>query len=182
MTDPLLPTVLDELDLALLSALERHPRVGDLELSRLTSVARATVHSRLRRLQDQGVITSWAPNLDARNAGFQVQAFVTLQIAQGALDQVKTDLAAIPEVLEAYVTTGSSDVLCKVATTSHAQLERTLVRLNSSPTVVRSTSVVILSVLIEPRVLPLLASTAAGAANRAPAYRRPSGDEARPSS
>ena len=45
-------------------------------------------------------------------------------------------------------------------------------RLNSSPVVVRSTSVVVLSVLIEPRVLPLLARTVRASASRAPAYRR----------
>ena len=116
------------------------------------------------------MITSWAPDIDPRSAGFPVQAFVTLEIAQGALDEVEAHLAAIPEVLEAYVTTGSSDVLCQIATASPAQLQETLVRLNPSPMVVRSTSVVVLSVLIERRVLPLLARRS-GVASRAPAYR-----------
>ncbi len=172
VTYPSVPPVLDDLDLALLTALHGHPRIGDLELSRVTSVARATVHSRLRRLEESGVITSWGPDVDARGAGFPVQAFVTLEIAQGALDQVKAFLAGVPEVLEAYVTTGSADVLCKIATASHAQLQETLVRLNSSQVVVRSTSVVVLSVLIAPRVLPLLAQTVRASAGRAPAYRR----------
>jgi DNA-binding Lrp family transcriptional regulator len=169
---PAPPTVLDALDLALLTALHSHPRVGDLELSRLASVARATVQSRLRRLEELGVISSWSPDVDVRRAGFPVHAFVTLEIAQGALDQVRADLTGIPEVLEAYVTTGSADVLCKIATASHAQLQETLVRLNTTQAVVRSTSVVVLSVLIEPRVLPLLADTADSATTRAPAYRR----------
>jgi len=173
MTDSTAQPVLDDLDVALLTALHRNPRIGDLELSRVTSVARATVASRLRRLQELAVITSWAPDIDTRSAGFPVQAFVTLEIAQGALDEVAAHLAAIPEVLEAYVTTGSSDVLCKIATASHAQLQETLVRLNTSPMVVRSTSVVVLSVLIERRVLPLLAR-GSGVASRAPAYRNAS--------
>jgi len=171
VTDSAAHPVLDDLDVALLTALHRHPRIGDLELSRVTSVARATVHSRLRHLQERGVIRSWAPDIDTRSAGFPVQAYVTLEIAQGALDEVEAHLAAIPEVLEAYVTTGSSDVLCKIATASHSQLQETLVRLNTSPMVVRSTSVVVLSVLIERRVLPLLARRS-GAASRPPAYRR----------
>jgi len=173
MTELAAHPVLDDLDVALLTALHRHPRIGDLELSRVTSVARATVHSRLRHLQELGVITSWAPDIDTRSAGFPVQAFVTLSIAQGALDDVEAHLAAIPEVLEAYVTTGSSDVLCKIATASHAQLQEALVRLNTSPMVVRTTSVVVLSVLIERRVLPLLAHRSV-AASRPPAYRRTS--------
>lgn len=166
------PLPIDRLDIALLEALTEHPRAGDLELSRITQVARATVHSRLRRLQEAGVIADWDPSIDVAAAGFPVQAFVTLEISQGALDDVARDLAAIPQVLEAYVTTGSFDVLCRVATPSHPDLQATLVRIDKSPSVVRSTSVMVLSVLVEPRVLPLLASAEAAPSKRAPAYRR----------
>jgi DNA-binding Lrp family transcriptional regulator len=99
-----------------------------------------------------------------------VQAFVTLEIAQGALSDVTAHLESIPEVLEAHVTTGSFDVICRVATASHAQLQEVLVRIDQSAFVTRSTSVVALSVLIQPRTLPLLESRAEPA-GRAPAYR-----------
>jgi DNA-binding Lrp family transcriptional regulator len=98
-------------------------------------------------------------------------AFVTLEIAQGALDQVASELEAIPTVLEAYATTGSADVLCKVATTSHTELQDTLVELNRSPSIVRSTSVVVLGTVVAPRVLPLLERSAEERGARAPAYR-----------
>ena len=162
---------LDEVDLALLRALTADSRLGDLELSRVTNVARATVQSRLRRMQDARVISAWGPHLDAAAAGFPVMAFVTLEIAQGALEEVTAELESIPHVMEAYVTTGSSDVLCKIATPSHAELQTTLLLLNGSPAVVRSTSVVALSQLVAPRVLPLLATTADRGSPRAPAYR-----------
>ena len=57
-------------------------------------------------------------------AGFTVLAFVTLEIAQGALDRVQADLAAVPAILEAYAITGSADMICKVAATSHARRSR----------------------------------------------------------
>jgi DNA-binding Lrp family transcriptional regulator len=164
----------DELDVALLEALHTHPRIGDLELSRITKVARATVQSRLRRLTEGGVVRDWAPTVDVAAAGFPVQALVTLEIAQGALEEVRADLVAIPEVLEAHVTTGSFDVVCRVATASHAQLQDVLVRIDQSSSVRRSTSVVVLSELIAPRQLPLL-ETRATPATRAPAYRAPEG-------
>src|SRR4051794_16513367 len=94
---------LDEVDIALLAALSQHPRAGDLELSRQTKVARATVASRLRRMAEAGVIADWEPTLDVAAAGYEVQAYVTLEISQGALDEVTRDLAEIPQVLEAYV-------------------------------------------------------------------------------
>ena len=162
---------LDQIDLALLTALTEHPRAGDLELSRLTKVARATVQSRLRRLGEAGVIADWDPTLDVAAAGFEVQAYVTLEIAQGALDEVARDLEQIPQVLEAYVTTGSFDVLCRVATRSHPELQATLVRIDQASAVVRSTSVMVLSVLVPPRVLPLLASAEPWRRGAGPAYR-----------
>lgn len=161
----------DALDLALLTALRAHPRSGDLQLSRLVEVARATVQSRLRRLEAAGIITGWGPDVDVSAAGFDVQAFISLEIAQGALDRVRDELLAIPHVVEAYATTGTSDLLCRVSASSHAELQEVVLRLNRSATVVRSTSVVVLSVVIAPRVLPLLETSASERRPQAPAYR-----------
>jgi DNA-binding Lrp family transcriptional regulator len=165
---------LDALDVALLTAVREHRRAGDLELSRITGVARATVSARLRRLEDAGVLTGYGPDVDVAAAGFGVQAFVTLEIAQGALDAVRDDLERIPGVLEAYATTGSGDVLCRVAASSHEALQQTLVQLDRSASVVRSTSVVILSVLVPWRTLSLLTSEARPGAGRSP-YRPAAG-------
>ena len=69
---------LDALDLALVTALRENPRSGPLELSRVTRVARATVESRLRRMEQARVITGYGPDIDLSAAGFTVLAFVTL--------------------------------------------------------------------------------------------------------
>ena len=157
---------LDALDVALVAALREHRRAGIMELSRITGVARGTVSARLQRLEDSGVITGYGPDVDVRAAGFGVQAFVTLEIAQGAIEEVRQDLEGIPGVLEAHATTGSGDVLCRVAARSHEALQQTLVDLNRSPSVVRSTSVVALSQLVPWRTLPLLQSEATPDAGR----------------
>jgi DNA-binding Lrp family transcriptional regulator len=169
---------LDPLDVALLEALREHPRAGPLELSRIVRVARGTVQARLHRLEEAGVVTGYGPDVDLVAAELPVQAFVTLEIAQGDLDRVAADLAAVPEVLEAYATTGQGDVVCRVAARSHEDLQSTLLRLDRSPSVARSNSVVVLSTVVRPRVLPLLRAEQERrgrrrAAPRAPAYRDP---------
>ncbi|WP_089306706.1 Lrp/AsnC family transcriptional regulator [Geodermatophilus pulveris] len=169
---------LDALDVALLDAIRNHRRVGDLELSRLTGVARATVTARLERLEAAGVVTGYGPDVDVSAAGFGVQAFVTLEIAQGAIDAVARDLEAIPGVLEAHATTGVGDVLCRVAATSHEALQQTLVDLNRSSSVVRSTSVIALSEIVPWRTLPLLSAGATPSAGRS--AMRPAGPRGLP--
>jgi DNA-binding Lrp family transcriptional regulator len=162
---------LDELDLALLTTLREQPRAGALELSRLLRVARATVSARLRRLEGAGVITGYGPDVDLAAAGYPVQAFVTLEIAQGALEQIAQELEAIPGVVEAYATTGTGDVLCRIAAISHEDLQATLLLLNHSTAIDRSTSVIALTTVVAHRVLPLLAQRPASRSVRAPAYR-----------
>jgi DNA-binding Lrp family transcriptional regulator len=162
--------MLDELDLALLRTLREHPRAGALELSRLLRVARATVSARLRRLEESGTVTGYGPDVDLAAAGYPVQAFVTLEIAQGALEQIAHELEAIPGVIEAYATTGAGDVLCRIAATSHEDLQQTLVRLNHSTAIDRSMSVIALSTVVARRVLPLLSRDARPGGSRSPSY------------
>jgi DNA-binding Lrp family transcriptional regulator len=161
---------MDQLDVALVEAMHAHPRVGDLELSRLTKVARATVQSRLAKLEDAGVITGYGPDIDLVAAGHPVLAFVTLEIVQGSLDAVTVELDSLPNVLEAYITSGNADVVCKIAATSHEDLKDTLLHISQSGSVARSTSVIVLSELVPPRVLPMLKKGATEGPTRSPSF------------
>lgn len=165
--------LLDALDVGLLDALRSSPRAGVLELSRLTGVARATVQARLSRLEEAGVVTGHGPDVDLAAAGYPVSAFVTLEIAQGGLEEVAEHLTGLPGVLEAHATTGTGDVLCRVAAATMDDLQRTLLELSRSPAVVRSTSVVALSRLVAPRWLPLLQAQTRPSPSRASYRPRP---------
>lgn len=149
---------LDGLDVALLASLQDQPRAGALELSRSLGVARATVQARIQHLEDAGVVTGYGPDVDVAAAGFGVRAFITLEIAQGGLDQATEDLSAVPGIVEAYAVTGSGDVMCTVAAASHQGLQETLLAISRSSVVARTTSVVALSTVVAPRVMPLLRS------------------------
>lgn len=164
--------VLDALDVRLLELMHEHPRIGVLELSRVAGVARATVSARLDRMEQRGVITGYPPAVDLAAAGFPIQALATLEIAQGRLDEVVELLSALPGVLEAYATTGSGDVVCRLAAESNEELQQLLLDLSASDAIRRSTSSVVLSVLVAPRTLPLLLRGERSTPRRTPAFRR----------
>ena len=166
------PVQLDELDFALLDALHADPKIGALELSRRLTVARATVSARLKRLEGTGVIAGYEPRINLAAAGFEVQAFVTMEIVQGALEAVTEVLEAIPGVLEAFATTGAGDILCRIGADSPIGLQQTLIELNRSSIVARSTSVMVLSEVVHYRAMPLLRTLEPERSAKAPAYRR----------
>jgi DNA-binding Lrp family transcriptional regulator len=151
---------LDALDASLIATLHAHPRVGLLEISRRLGVARGTVTARLQKLQSRGVITGFGPELDPARMGFPVLAFVSLEIAQGRLDDAVELLRGIPEVLEAHGVTGTQDLLCRVVARDNGHLQEIINAMVSSAAVRRSTSSISMSRQIAPRVEPLVRAAA----------------------
>src|SRR6266702_8417067 len=161
------PGRVDHLDAALIELLAAEPRVGVLEASKRLRVARGTVQARLERLQGRGVVTGYGPEVDPAALGYEVTAFVTLEIRQaGGHDPVAERLAAIPEVLEVHTITGAGDMLCRMVARSNTDLQRVLDAIVSTEGVVRSSTVISLATQVPHRVLPLVraAARATGAA------------------
>ncbi len=147
---------IDGLDARLLRALAETPRVGVMELARRLEVARGTVQARLDKLCQRGVVTGFGPDIDLRRLGYDVLAFITLEIAQGALEPVVEHLRTIPEVLEIHTTTGPGDLLCRVVAPTNTDLQPLIGRMLASGGVVRATTHIALTEQLPYRVLPLV--------------------------
>jgi DNA-binding Lrp family transcriptional regulator len=136
-------SAVDDLDRRLLTLFRAEPRIGVLEASRRLGVARGTVQSRLDRLERDGVVTGWGPEIAPDALGFGVTAFVTLQITQHAgRQQLLARLAALPQLLECWTVTGSGDLWCRVVARSNADLQQVLDSMVGDPGVVRAETVI----------------------------------------
>ena len=145
------PYQLDGIDERLIAALATFPRAGMIQLAREVGVARNTAQAHLDRLLAAGVITGFGPELDLRRVGYGVSAFVALEIAQGKASDVDEHLLAIPEVVEAYMTTGPSDLLCRVVARDNDHLGQVISRILEVPGLSRTTTSLILATRIAPR-------------------------------
>lgn len=147
---------MDRLDLEILRKLTGDARTGVVELSAALGVSRNTVQSRVRRLEESGVLTGYEPRVDLAQAGVAVQAFVALEINQVGMSAVVDGLARIPQVLEVHATTGREDLLVRVATATQAELQELVVRILAVPGVVHSSTTLALTTPLPYRVIPLL--------------------------
>jgi len=155
-------SVFDALDARLIALLTEEPRIGVLECARRLSVARGTVQARLDKLADRGVIAGYGPQVVPAALGYEVTAFVSLEIRQRyGHDAVAAHLAEIPEVLEAYTITGSSDMFCRIVARSNADLQRVLDGIVSYDGIVRASTTIALAEQIAFRTLPLVKAAAA---------------------
>jgi DNA-binding Lrp family transcriptional regulator len=153
----MLPTGIDELDARLITSLAETPRAGVMELARQLGVARGTIQARLDKLQARGVITGFDPDLHLETLGYEVLAFVTLEIAQGRLADVVDHLADIPEVIEAHSTTGPGDLHCRIVARTNEHLQNVINRVLEVKGIVRTSTQIALTEQIGFRVLPLVA-------------------------
>jgi DNA-binding Lrp family transcriptional regulator len=146
----------DHADEQLIAGLRTNKRPTVSDLARLTGMARGTVHSRLDRLEQTGVITGYGPDVDPHNAGFDVLAFTTLAIAQGAHERVVDGLRAIAEIVEIHTVTGAGDLLLRIVARSNDHLHEILQRVSHLDDVVRTETQLALSTSLHHSVADLI--------------------------
>jgi DNA-binding Lrp family transcriptional regulator len=152
--------MVDDLDADILRLFSAEPRIGILEASRRLGVARGTVQARLDKLTATGVVRSFAPTLDPAAIGYRVTAFATLEIRQGGRRPVAEHLARIPEVLEVHTITGQGDLLCRIVARDNDDLQRVIDDLVSDADILRTSTLIALSTVVAPRMLPLVEAAA----------------------
>lgn len=152
----MLPTGIDALDARLIRAMCDTPRAGVMELARQLGVARGTIQARLDKLQQRGIIIGFDPDLELRAMGYEVLAFVSLEIAQGRLEDVCDHLREIPEVLEVHTVTGPGDLHCRVVAHTNDHLQAVINRILETQGINRTTTQIALTEQLHHRVLPLV--------------------------
>jgi len=147
---------LDGTDLRLLDALRRTPHAAVSELAATVGIARGTVYSRIDRLEREGVVTGYGPDIDSVLAGLSVLAFTVLEIAQGSHEPTIRQLADIHEIVEIHTITGQGDLLCRIVARSNDHLHDVLQRIAHIETVMRSQTQLALSTPHQRGVLDVL--------------------------
>lgn len=151
---------LDPTDLRILLELIRDPRIQIGELSDSLGVARNTAQSRVRRLLRAGVLRSGGREVDLEAVGYDVVAFVTIEVSHRELDGVVAALRLIPQVLEVHEISGRGDVWCRVVATDTHNLQAALRQVLRIKGVIRTETVLALHTHIPYRTEPLISGLA----------------------
>ncbi|MGS0562686.1 Lrp/AsnC family transcriptional regulator [Microbacterium aurugineum] len=147
---------IDRLDSEIIGRLVVHARPGIAELAGALGVARNTVQSRIRRLEESGVLAGLRPLVDLESVGVAVQAFVALELDQRRLLRVVEGLTEIPQVLEINTQAGREDLLVRVGAVTHRDLQGAVARIIEIEGVRSTMTTMIVSTPLPLRTQPLL--------------------------
>lgn len=113
--------MLDRIDRLILAELQRDASLSVAQLGERVGLSSTPCWKRIKRMEDEGLLTRRVALVDRKKVGLPVTVFVSLRIAshdEASLQRFAALIADMPEVQEFHRMSGDVDYLLKVVTTS----------------------------------------------------------------
>ncbi len=109
---------LDKLDFQIIQEMMANAEISYADLGKKLFVSGGTIHVRIKKLQEYGVVKGTKLSVDIKSLGYDVIAFIGIFLEKSSLyDTVAKELKKIPEIVRLNYTTGNysmfAEIICK---------------------------------------------------------------------
>ena len=150
---------IDAFDRKIIQSLQEDARMPVAQVAERTALSATPVSRRIKRLEEEGVILGYQPVLDTRRIGFELDAYVLINLDGHSDENISSFEQAIhgnPYVIACHAVTGDMDYLVHIIARDVEHLSqitlKTLVRI---PGVRDVKSIIVLETIKETRATPL---------------------------
>lgn len=115
---------LDEIDHQILDMLIDNTRIPFTDIAKKLLISAGTVHVRVKKMEDAGIIKGSSLTLDYQKLGYSFIAYVGVFLQNTSQTQfVLERIHGIPNITVAHITTGKFNIFCKIRAkdTTHAK-------------------------------------------------------------
>ncbi|MDQ3395192.1 MAG: Lrp/AsnC ligand binding domain-containing protein [Bacteroidota bacterium] len=106
---------IDKVDLKILALLAEDAKLPYTEVAKKVFVSGGTVHVRMRKMEEMGIVKGTTLNMDYTKMGFDITAFLGIYLEKSSLyDEVIERLKNIPEIVKIHYTTGNYNIFLKI--------------------------------------------------------------------
>ncbi|MDB4012574.1 MAG: Lrp/AsnC ligand binding domain-containing protein [Cytophagales bacterium] len=106
---------IDNVDLKILNILMEDAKIPYTEVAKRVFVSGGTVHVRMKKLEEMGIVTGTTLKMDYSKLGFDVTCFMGIYLLKSSLyDSVVNNLKEIPEIVKVHYTTGNYNIFIKI--------------------------------------------------------------------
>ena len=142
----------DQIDRQVLELLQTDGRMSFADLAKRVGLSAPAVAERVRRLEEQGVITGYGARVDAAKLGYPLRAFVRIGPSGGPVDELEAFTAKRPEIVACHNITGGECFIVEAVADSMATLKDLIDELRHHGTTI--TNVVLETVVAHRAVVP----------------------------
>lgn len=118
---------MDNVDRKIIRELQLNARLTNQELAERVNLSPSPCLRRVRKLEESGVLTGYTARVCQESYGLSVIAFVSVRLEKQndiSMKEFETGINALPEVMDCYLMTGTSDYLLKVVAADLKAFER----------------------------------------------------------
>lgn len=143
---------MDGIDSQIIALLAEDGRRSFADCGHVVGLSASAVKRRVDRLQEQGVIRGFTVVVDPTVTSAATEAFLEMRCRGRTRPiDIRGMLEHHPQVVAAYTVSGDADALVHLRTGGIAELEETIERIRAHQNTERTTSVIVLSRLIDRR-------------------------------
>ncbi|HVB02448.1 MAG TPA: Lrp/AsnC ligand binding domain-containing protein [Chitinophagaceae bacterium] len=118
---------IDKLDLQIINEMMHNAEISYADLGKKLYVSGGTIHVRMKKLQELGVVKGTKLQVDLKMVGYDVIAFIGIYLEKSSLyDSVSRELKKIPEIVRLNYTTGNYSIFAEIVCKDIEQLRRVL--------------------------------------------------------
>jgi Lrp/AsnC family transcriptional regulator for asnA, asnC and gidA len=106
---------IDNVDLKILALLMEDANLPYTEIAKKIYVSGGTVHVRMKKMQEMGIVTGAQLRIDYSKLGYDIIAYLGIYLEKSSLyEEVAELLANIPEIVNIHYTTGIYSIFAKI--------------------------------------------------------------------
>jgi len=140
---------LNETDTKILQGLLEDARFSSRQIAKKVGVSVGTVLARIKKMEREGIIKSYAALLDHEKLGYQLTVVTEITVSKGRLVETEKEIAKIPNVCSVYDVTGLTDAVLIAKFKGREELGQFTKRLLALPYIERTNTHVVLSTVKE---------------------------------
>jgi Lrp/AsnC family transcriptional regulator for asnA, asnC and gidA len=143
---------LDKIDYKILDTLRRDARTPFTEIGRDLGISDATVHVRVNKMMDAGIIKRYTIVVDEEALGRKVRGFVLINVNPGSLEEAANQLVENERVSAVYEIHGPNDLIVKVEAGDLDEMRDLVLKVREIPNVATSELITVFKVWKEKNV------------------------------
>jgi len=137
---------LDEIDYKILEILRRDARTPFTEVGRDLGISDATVHVRVNKMMDVGIIKRYTIVVDKEALGRKIRGFMLINVNPGSLEAVANQLVENERVSAVYEIHGPNDLIVEVEAGALDEMRDLVLEVREIPNVATSELITVFKV------------------------------------
>ena len=138
--------ILDDVDVKIINILKKDSRTPFTEIASTLGVSDSTIHVRLKKLKDDGILRGYTLDIKEELMGKKIHGLAMINVNLGHLDDVVSALKINENVIKIYETHGANDLIALINARDLDELREVLIEIRKTENIASTALTTILKI------------------------------------